>query len=303
MIKRFLINCVLFLLLFFTLIWGYKYFATLLVKQKYGITTAEQIQKQYSDLALQKDSLECVFLGNSRFYRAINPLQFDFCGYNFAHNNDSYNQIYYKIEYADSICPNLRMVVVCFDYVSFSYLSGTRNNIYKKYMPPEYLADYSIKDRIKDEFIFQITNSKTYIPRALSGKSAKLTNKGQYLIFGEYATETDKLTRSEDVLEIQKNYFEKICKYIKNKGLIGVFVLMPYRDCEYINFSPDYVNRMNDYLYKNSQENGLFVLDYSRDLRFMDYRQYTDHSHLNQSAGDLFSGILNNDILTKVLVY
>ena len=62
--------------------------------------------------------------------------------YNFAHDNDSYNQQYFKLVYCIKECPNLKEVVISYDYHSFSNFSNTRNYVYYSYFPKAYRDDY-----------------------------------------------------------------------------------------------------------------------------------------------------------------
>ena len=60
--------------------------------------TAEQIKMSFENSIA--DNYNCYFLGNSRIYRNINPeMMTTVKAYNFGHDNDSYNQMYYKLLY------------------------------------------------------------------------------------------------------------------------------------------------------------------------------------------------------------
>ncbi|WP_461488949.1 hypothetical protein, partial [Pontibacter sp. HJ8] len=70
---------------------------SILTQSAYGPTTKAQIEQSFEN-ALRKD-YDMLILGNSRIYRGINPEKFSTNAYNFAHDDDSYNQMYYKLKY------------------------------------------------------------------------------------------------------------------------------------------------------------------------------------------------------------
>ena len=74
----------------------YNSLATASTLKYNGASTAEQINMSFENAV--SEEYNCYFLGNSRIYRDINPDVFTTVkSYNFAHDNDSYNQMYYKL--------------------------------------------------------------------------------------------------------------------------------------------------------------------------------------------------------------
>ena len=141
--KKYIFNIFIIAIYSIVFIGLYNIVSARILSMFYGPTTKQQIDKQFADLTSQRDSIECIYLGSSKFYHGINPNMVTPCGYNFAHDNDSYNQIYYKLLYVYERCPKLRRVVVCFDYVSFCVFSETRNYVYHRYFPDDYSSDYT----------------------------------------------------------------------------------------------------------------------------------------------------------------
>lgn len=294
--KQFIFNCILFSVFFLGLFFSYYYYSVFLLKKNYGLTTEEQIDKQYSDLNKNKDSIRCVFLGSSRFYRGINPAKFDVFSYNFSHDNETYNQIYYKLKHVVETCPNLETVVICYDYPGFSFISATRNSYYNKYMPQEYVNDYTFRQKIEDQIIFPVKQTKYYWSLANSGKRGELSEFGQYIKYGEYATEDDSIVREKNILPLQIEYFRKICALLKERELISFMVVMPMRDGEYKNYTLQDINNYNSIVLHECDNKYLFFLNYLRDARFLSASLYTDCTHLNKDGADLFSLVLNKDI-------
>lgn len=296
--RRFIKEAIIVLFLFLIITYVYSLVSTHILSTKIGLSTSEQIETQFKNLELQKDTINTIYLGSSRFYRAINPLEIGEFGYNFAHDNDSYNQEYYKLLYAYELLPNLKNVVIAYDYVSFSFISGTRNYVYHKYLKDDYLDDYD--DNIYDICIFPLLNmSKTFGTTITAlfrrDKAYDLTYKGQLQYYSGKASETDMIKRDECVLKIQENYFDKIIRFCDNHDLNCVFVNMPIRDGEYNGYSKEYIEMMESRI--NSKiRNNVYYLNYSREESLLSTNLFTDICHYNIDGSTVFSKTLKNDI-------
>ena len=127
--KKFLQNVVLFLGIISVLIIAYCYLSTYTSTKYYGPNTAQQIKTSFENAV--KEDYDCYILGNSRIYRGINPDRLEKVhAYNFAHDNDTYNQMYYKLVYLLKNNSNIDTVILGTDYFQFSFFSNTRNYIY-----------------------------------------------------------------------------------------------------------------------------------------------------------------------------
>lgn len=97
-VKKFVNKVIILLLITSVWIGAYCEIATVSSLKYQGPNTAEQIKMSFENSV--KVEYDCYFLGNSRVYRGINPDKITSVNsYNFAHNNDSYNQMYYKLLY------------------------------------------------------------------------------------------------------------------------------------------------------------------------------------------------------------
>ena len=95
--KKFLFKTFLvFLPIFIYFIFAINLFPYLL-KHFGKISTQDQLEISFNNVLQKKFDL--LMLGNSRIYRGLNPDKFSIDSYNFSHDNDSYNQLYYKLKY------------------------------------------------------------------------------------------------------------------------------------------------------------------------------------------------------------
>ena len=139
--KRFLLNILLFGAIFLTIVLSIFHSSDELAERFWGPNTRNQIEMSFKN-ALSSEA-SCWFLGNSRIYR-INPDMIENGHwYNFAHDNDSYNQMYYKLQYLlDNGC-KVDTLVIGTDYFQFSVFSDSRNYVYDGLLGNDYLRDYN----------------------------------------------------------------------------------------------------------------------------------------------------------------
>ena len=122
-----------------------------LAESFYGPNTRSQIEMSF-DNAL-KSKATCWFLGNSRIYRLNPDVIENGHWYNFAHDNDSYNQMYYKLQYLLNNGCEVDTLVIGTDYFQFSVFSDTRNYVYDGLLGEDYVRDYNdwlIKEKINN---------------------------------------------------------------------------------------------------------------------------------------------------------
>ena len=298
--KKYISNTIIFAIYTILFIGLYNFVSPKILSVLYGQTTKQQIEQQFADLTSQRDSIECIYLGSSKFYRGINPYLVTPCGYNFAHDNDSYNQIYYKLLYANECCPKLKRVVICFDYVSFCVFSETRNYVYHHYFPEEYSLDYS--NNFYYNYIYPYLIGTKNLPKIILSlfddnrpEPPHLTNKGQFVTPGK-AHEDDYVKYYTSIYNLQLSYFTKIFQYCLDHHLECVLVAMPNRDGEYWNYDKAFIGKMNELAQNAQKQYSCHYLNYIRDKELLDVSLYCDISHFNQYGADLFSRRLNVEI-------
>lgn len=269
-----------------------------IIEKKIGISTKKQILKSFNNS--KKRDYELIIMGNSGTYRGINPDLLDMKSYNFSHDNDSYNQIYYKLKTLKH--KRINHLILGIDYFQFSYLSDTRNYIYTKLLHENYKKDYESQNEI--DFFFQETNilkfqriiflKDIFIKRQ---KGIYLKENGQY-IFPGIASEKDKCIYKINRLPIQEKYFEKILKHCKKNKIKTYLCMLPVRKNAMINYSKRQINEFNKFISQHINKN-VILLDYSNQKKWR-MSDFSDITHLNETGADKFSKQLN-DTLTVII--
>lgn len=288
---------------------GYWNLATIAGIKYNGLTTEQQIRQSFKNAI--KEDYNCYLLGNSRIYRDINPDKLTGVkAYNFGHDNDSYNQMYYKLEYLLAHDKKIETLIIGTDYFQFSFLADTRNYIYCKLFPSEYSQDF--ENNYTEGFVSSLVTQwsakkmlwKDCIKYVMDITPPPNTiryqkNNGQCIVFGT-ATPDDTVERDSSVLEIQYEYFEKIVD-VCTKNDIELYVIMPpTRDAELENYTEEELKAfdimINNTLGERYQQN---YYNCSRLNGLTDYNNFIDITHLNSDAADRFSEYINQKILQE----
>lgn len=289
-----------FVLILILIIGAYIFFFSSLTRSVYGPTTKAQIEQSFEN-ALRKD-YEMLILGNSRIYRGLNPDMFSTRAYNFAHDDDSYNQMYYKLQYILAQ-KDIKYLILGVDYFQFSFMSDSRNYVYSQLLPKEYSDDYPLFNKALlmgldnyfgiDKFRTTLNALSTTIKGDTTEK-AFLKGNGQYIKPGK-ATKNDKITRDYKMLNKQKNYFELILAECEKKDIEVFMVMPPIRENELETYPKSVISFYTNYFKKSAGENAHF-LDYSQSSLF-EYTDYTDITHLNAASAIRLSSLLNSRIV------
>lgn len=303
--KKFIINIFIFILCLSTLLYGYCEFSQMAAAKYNGENTTDQIQKSFINAL--KEEYDCYFLGNSRIYRDINPDMFESVNaYNFAHDNDSYNQMYYKILYLEKEEKEFDYLVIGTDYFQFSFLGDSRNYIYDRLLGLDYVKDYNscILDEVFSDILYFWKTKRasgkfcfSYLKGEPVGEHVNfLKSNGQYIAYGKASSE-DSIDRNGTILEMQKRYFQKIVDYCRDNEITFYVVMPPVRDAEMASYKEIELNNFDKMLHEVLGEDyERSYIDCSNLEEFKHYSNYTDITHLNEKAADRFSIYLNEEL-------
>ncbi|AEA42197.1 hypothetical protein Fluta_0188 [Fluviicola taffensis DSM 16823] len=261
-----------------------------------GPSTRQQIQYSFENASLL--NYDMVIVGNSRTYRGLNPDKFNQRTFNFSHDNDSYNQIYFKLKFLEGKRKKISSVILGLDYFQFSFISNTRNYIYGDLLSDEYLKDYDTQNLFYQKIDYYINNIDPKNLKALSFKSKEekpfLKENGQYISPG-LATENDSIERDIKRLDFQTKYFKKVIDFCQKKKVRVFIVMPPCRSNELISYSKVEIDEFNAFIKTFTKIKNVYYLNYSTTSNF-NTKDYTDITHLNEKAANRFSKMLNNDI-------
>jgi hypothetical protein len=257
-----------------------------------GPSTESQIKKSFENVI--KADFDILILGNSRIYRGVNP---DLIpnSYNFSHDNDSYNQIYYKLIYLQENEKKFKHLVLGVDYFQFNIYSDTRNYVYKNYLNNDYLKDYKKEDFNISSYI-DLTRNKLKGMK-LSKVDAYMKDNGQYILPG-LSTPQDSVNRSSKRLQFQVEYFEEILKYCESNNIQVFMVMPPVRRNELNNYTEEELKNFDAFIDKYTSSRTKYF-NFSIDEDFSD-KDFTDITHLNELSADRFSEKLNVRLQTNI---
>jgi hypothetical protein len=306
-VKKFIIKVLMIILIVVLLITVYNHLASVSSIKYNGASTADQINMSFKNAI--SDKYNCYFLGNSRIYRDINPELFTTVkSYNFAHDNDSYNQMYYKFLYLLDHDEQIDYLIIGTDYFQFSFLSDTRNYIYSRLFPEEYLADYENTSWLESKEAYYTrlwTNKQNAIlsciqyilKRPEPEKINYQKENGQYVVNGE-ADPNARIDRDYSILDVQYDYFIKIIELCEKEN-IQLFVIMPplwegETESHSAQERREFNNMINDALSRTNYRDN--YINYSEEMGLSSYQDFIDVTHLKPAAADTFSQYINDRV-------
>lgn len=268
-----------------------------LIEKTEGPRTETQIKNSF--LNAKNSNYDLLILGNSRTYRGINPDGFSIPSYNFSHDADSYNQIYYKLLWLEQQDKKIKYLILGVDYFQFSSLLDTRNYAYSKFLGEEYLKDFPNSNQVN------LFLSKTnFLEFSRLKYLLNVFRKERNLIFqrknGQYITpvKASKNDKHDFIpigrLPLQEKYFNKTLDYCSKKKIEVFMCILPARE-----------NFLNRYKEIEMQEFNKFIHFYvNSKIHFFDFshqagwvlEDYQDLIHLNETGANKFSKQLNDTI-------
>jgi hypothetical protein len=299
----------------------YVHYSGQIIRREFDTPEDERFAHSF-DRAVTR-TYSAVILGNSRIYWSVNPDKLTVPAYNFAFDNDSYNQFYYKLKYLDAHQVKYDALLIGVDYFSFSNLWSHRNYAYAKYLGPEYLRDYrsDATARFDVNALFRGIDNEEFnrimterftrtLPMLVEYAFVSLTGRpkswsrgfvrenGQRVFSGHTAAgEVVKPgMRQHTRLPIQEKYFEAILALAKERKLKAVLVMPPTRDIELNSYPPGALTEFDAWLDAKAKAYGVPFLTYAGRPEFV-AADFADFSHLTPKGADKFSAILDVDLL------
>ncbi len=297
MMKEFLVKVLLFTFLSLGIYFVISlYILPEQIAKEQGPSTGQQIDKSFQKV--KEIPFDLVILGNSGTYRGINPTVLEIPAFNFSHDNDSYNQIYYKIIWMEEHDIDFNYLVLGVDYFQFNVLSATRNYIYNSYLNDDYKKDYPESNAYTlflDRTMILDVNRMKYLQNLFSSSSSPRFQRdnGQYLN-PHQATKDDKAKYSIKRLPFQEKYFKLILEYCKKHEIEVFLTMMPARKNALVNYERKDIIEFNTFI-KSFSNSDVHFVNYSEQKGWT-LDDYTDVTHLNEAAANRFTKQLNDTI-------
>ncbi|MBY0493535.1 MAG: DUF1574 domain-containing protein [Cyanobacteria bacterium] len=288
-----------------------------------GPGMVERIDRSFADASA--GGYDVLVVGNSRVYRGVNPDLLGARAYNFAQDDDAFNQVYYKLKYLDERGVRFHTIVMGVDYFEFSFLSDRRNVAYSKYLGDEYLRDFASPDVSRaahilntvlhpiDEQAFNNTMIRQFtrpasllLERAVTVMQASpprppiravLKPNGQYILDAG-PQRVDPIRRDATRLPIQEQYFKRILQWAAERKVSVVMVMPPLRKMELDAYPPGIVDAFDDWLERAAADHGAAYVNFARDPGFTD-QDFADVTHLTEAAADRWSRMLGDTLRSR----
>ena len=265
-------------------------FGPQLLERSKGPSAQTQTDHAFRNAELRDYDL--VFLGNSRVYRGVNPDHMDVPSYNFACDNDTFNQMYHKLKWLREKGKAFQHLVIGIDFFQFEFISPYRNHLYGPYLGDEYLADYTpdpnadfrrwIKTRFRSlnpKYLFIPNNGRIF-----------LRDNGQFIKPG-VARATDRTERTTRLLPLQVDYFERMLADCREHGTNVVLCMLPIREAEQNCYEEGETEGFMEFI-RGYVNDDVAMVDLTFDDGYV-MADYTDITHLNEAAAERLSMQLN----------
>ena len=269
-----------------------------LLKITNGPSTKEKIL--YSFEHALKREYDLLILGNSRIYRGINPDKLGIAAYNFSHDHDTYNQLYYKLDYLLKNGKRFHYLILGVDYFQFNFFADTRNYIYGRILADEYLADYpSSITYYEFQYYLDLLNPTklSHLKGVFNKNKPFVKENGQFVLAGK-ARKSDYAERSIQKRDIQIQYFERILEDCKENNIKVFLTMLPIRKNE-LNAYPEGEMKDFDSFLSAYLNESVVLVNFTHDQSYS-WEDYTDLTHFNQAAADRFSAQLNDTIMSLI---
>jgi len=264
-----------------------------------GPSTLQQIEKSFQNAAERE--YELVILGNSGSYRGLNPEKFELTSYNFSHDNDTYNQIYHKLKWLEKKDKKIKYLILSVDYFQFSYLASNRNYAYNLYFNKSYKNDYMNIPLVQftGQYNLLEPNRLKYLRDVKQERTKEiyLKENGQYVYPGQ-ANESDTYEYDINRLPLQEEYFKEVLAHCKNKNIEVFLCMPPCRKNALENYSSKEMNEFNEFINSNTSVT-VHYLNYAHQKGWK-LADFTDITHLNERAADLFSKQVSDSIVAII---
>ena len=292
--KRFLRDILLFLLPMVLYALLSAYLLPRMLGQVLGPGTQEQVDRQFTQLERQEPEL--LVLGNSRMYVGVDPDELAWPAFNFAHDNDAYDQAYYKLKHALEQGGRIRYVVLGTDVFQFSFVSDKRDHAYADHLGREYLHRNGPASRLWLKTRRHLANMDPRRLRMLWSHDPpqRLKENGQLVKQGQ-ARETDRVVRDVARLQTQVTYFERILDLCRTHDIRVAIVMPPVRRNEMDNYSTEAVAAFDAFILGYVAPGRVDYLCY-RDSPAFSLADYVDITHLSAAGARKFSRMLNEDL-------
>lgn len=258
-----------------------------------------QTQTEHAFRNAESREYDLLLMGNSRIYRGLNPDRFSVPTFNFACDNDTYNQMYHKLKWLRDRGKQFQYLVIGVDFFQFEFISHYRNHLYAPYLGEAYLADYEPRPFAEKKlwlkkYIRSLNPKYLFIPD--NGRTF-LRDNGQYIKPGT-ASPSDRTDRTTRRLPLQVDYFERMLADCREHGTQVFLCMLPIRLEERNAYEDGDIEEFMEFIRQYTNDD-VVLINYSFDESYV-MSDYTDITHLNEAAADRLSEQLDSSIMSML---
>ena len=127
-------------------------------------------------------------------------------------------------------------------------------------------------------------------------KHAFLKQNGQFIYPGN-ANPHETIIRDINRISFQEDYFKEILDLCEKNDMQIFLIMPPIRDNELSSYSQEQIDEFNNYINQFVSDKLLYI-NFSKDTSFV-LSDFTDITHLNKEAADVFTSKLDSIIVNK----
>lgn len=303
--RRFLLQWLLLVVPVLALMAWYPGYLRQVMTRYKGPSLESRVQEQFRNVP----GHDVIILGDSRLYNGIDPALLDGNAFNFAFDEDTFNEMYYKLLSLKG--PPLRYLVVGADFFQFGPFSEHAHRAYKPYLGTDFWRDYSTPglqpfawfhdaDRDFNRFM-QTTYGNTLqslVALQLKPPPAQLPFQkpnGQFVRPGVFEPAPPRsFRRTAELTPASQDYFLRLLAWGRQHRVPVFVVVPPTNKIELSTYVPGGLENVRRSIEENCHD-GVYLLDHSNDTRF-GLDEFSDFTHLNESGARHFTEVLREEI-------
>jgi len=304
--NRFLKNIIILFLLIYVILYGLQYIQEIPKRKK----LAQKTEKNYIKwTGFKEENPNTIFLGSSKMYCSINPLIFDSItslhSYNLATSSQSLIESYYFLDYAISVHPQIKNVVVGLSQSAFNEIDYYHALANAEYLDKKHKWDFIVNGLGLKGICFQLIPFLKYqgyvdlLGKKKNPESGKW-EKGYFSdkkIIDSIKYDNDLKKSHIETVFNQENlkYISKIVQLCKEKNIVLVFTRTPLypKLQESMNFEIEYIDSLSK----------LNQTPFFHDYQISSYNKsdFSNEVHNNITGGVKSSTFLANWFLKNII--
>jgi len=266
------------------------------------VAVAEYLYRDYKtsidrrfELFQNTESVQVLFNGNSHTGCLGTPYINGKKSFNFSVGGQDIFHIYTVLKTALQNNNQIEKVIVGIDYDLFGYDYEIANTMWldrNYYKSTGILYDSTFANRLMAQSgFFQANRDFGYLKKKFSSKdnANKATEKPNFVPIKGHAEDRAKEHSFQkydiNLIEMNKDYLEKLIQLVKSKGMEITLVNLPKKEAYYNFYNDNAKNKGKEILNELSTKHNILFIDFWRDSSFVD-KDFLDGDHLTPEGAE-----------------